>query len=69
MTLDEARDHVGDRVLYRAHGDLAEEGVITGVGGLVHVRYDGDQHAKATYPGDLELVAATAAGNGEKAND
>jgi hypothetical protein len=56
MTLDEARDHIGDRVTYRAGGDLAEDGVITGVGGLVFVLYDGGWQPQATYPGDLTLA-------------
>ena len=43
MTLDEARSHIGDGVVYRAGSDRAEEGVITGVGALVFVRYAGDQ--------------------------
>lgn len=60
MTLDEARDHIGHGVVYRSGEDLAEDGVITGVGALVFVRYKGDQHAKATCPADLTLLAPSA---------
>ena len=60
MTLDEAREHVGHGVVYRSGTDLAEDGVITSVDALVFVRYKGDQTAKATYPGDLTLLAAAA---------
>lgn len=58
MTLDEAREHVGHGVVYRSGTGLAEDGVITGVGAVVFVRYKGDQNAKATYPGDLTLLAS-----------
>lgn len=57
MTLEEARDHVGHGVVYRSGTPQAEVGVITGVGALVFVRYAGDVTAKATYPGDLTLLA------------
>jgi hypothetical protein len=59
MTLEEAREHVGHGVVYRSGTDLAEDGVITGVDALVFVRYKGDRHAKATYPGDLTLLAGS----------
>lgn len=66
MTLDEARDHIGDAVVYRppgaAPGDREERGVITGTGNLVFVRYGDNPQAQATYPADLTLLAATAAG-------
>jgi hypothetical protein len=57
VTLDEAREHIGQSVAYRAAGALAEEGVITSVGNVaVFVRYDGDLHSKATDPADLTLA-------------
>lgn len=61
MTLDEAREHVGHGVVYRSGTEQAEDGVITGVGALVFVKYAGDVTAKATYPGDLVLLAENAA--------
>ena len=64
MTLDEARAHVHDRVVYRPAGAPgappaeAMEGVITSVGPLwAFVRYGGDEHSKATDPGQLWLLA------------
>jgi hypothetical protein len=63
MTLDEARAHVGHGVVYRPMVGPAEDGVITSVSSLMaFVLFKGDLHAKATRPGDLELLAATAAG-------
>jgi len=52
MTILEARINVGRRVTCKpAGGGPAEEGVTTAVGvRYVHVRYDGDAHAKATDP-------------------
>lgn len=59
MTIEEAREHTGERVTYRRPGDLAEEGAITSTGDrFAFVLYDGDQHPKATDPADLELLAA-----------
>lgn len=62
MTLDEARAHIGDGVVYRRAGtQYTEEGEIIRVsGGLVMVLYKGDQTAKATYPADLTLLAGGA---------
>lgn len=63
MTLDEAREHIGDRVAYHPAGagshDRDEHGVITGVGALVFVRYGDNSQAQATYPADLTLTAST----------
>lgn len=57
MTLDEARDHIGEAVAYRAAGALAEDGVITSVGTrVVYVRYEGGRYPKATNPADLTLI-------------
>ena len=64
MTLDEARAHLHDRVVYRpttptpgASPAEAMEGVITPVGSLwAFVRYSTDRHNKATDPSQLELA-------------
>ena len=67
MTLDEARERIGKRVIYWPHGLLkrsdsgmpttvAETGTIGAVNdSYVFVVYDGDTHAKATKPEDLTL--------------
>ncbi len=57
MTLTEAREAEGKRVMYTG-GWRPEYGVITSLstGAYVFVRYDGDPFSKATFPGDLELV-------------
>jgi hypothetical protein len=66
VTLDQARDHVGHGVVYRAphvgYGDPGpEQGEITSVGQqYVFVRYAGDQHSKATVPEALTLLAGVA---------
>jgi hypothetical protein len=55
MTLDEARAHVGEKVLYSSVPGEADTGVITSVGRkYVHVRYGQkvDADAKAT-PAEL----------------
>jgi hypothetical protein len=61
MTLDEARAHIGQGVVYQRPDipDLpAEDGVITSVGSLlVFVRYSGDGHISGTHPHDLTLLA------------
>ena len=59
MTLDEARSHIGDGVVYTpAHGGR-EDGVITGVSSrVVFVRYAGDPAAKGTNPADLTLLGS-----------
>lgn len=59
MTLDEARTHIGHKVVYRpCNGlDRDEIGVITSVGErYAFVRYGSDEHGKATYPAKLELL-------------
>lgn len=63
MTIDEARDHVGDGVIYYPCGGPAEDGVITSVNDhYVFVRYTGDRHSKATRPADLLLLAVSLRG-------
>jgi hypothetical protein len=57
MTLDEARDHVGETVLYSSVPGEAEAGVIVTVGAkYVHVCYGRDRNAKATRPELLTLM-------------
>jgi hypothetical protein len=59
VTLDEARAHVGDRVVYSTGYSPPEDGVITGVSAsLVFVRYTGSLHSRGTDPDDLTLAAA-----------
>lgn len=62
MTLDEARDHIGEGVVYTpAEGD-PEDGVIVGASSTtVFVRYKGDLAAKGTNPADLTLLSRAAA--------
>lgn len=56
MTLDEARKHVGRRVLY-FNGVSHEEGTITSVNdAFVFVRYGSDVGGRATRAEDLDLV-------------
>jgi hypothetical protein len=61
VTLDEALNHVEERVIYQRHGDFAdgpEYGVIHAVGERwVYVQYDGDLGTKATDPAHLTLAA------------
>lgn len=58
MTLHEAREHVGHKVIYSGPY-LAEEGVITSVNDhYVFVRYGSDVHSKATSAAELTLLAA-----------
>lgn len=58
MTLDEARNHIGDGVVYSTGFSPPEDGVITGVSAsMVFVQYAGDLHAKGTDPADLTLLA------------
>ena len=60
MTLDEARSHIGDGVVYSSGYAPPEDGVITGVSAsLVFVRYEGSLHAQGTDPDDLTLLAGT----------
>lgn len=61
MTLDEAREHIGNKVVYRAAhvpvGSPGEEGVVTSVNSsMVFVRYGADAQSKATYPGDISPI-------------
>ena len=61
MTLDEAREHIGDGVVYRtAHPALpAEDGTITSANdSYVFVRYGSQRTSAATNPADLKLLAA-----------
>ena len=60
MTLDEARGHIGDGVIYQPnHGD-AEEGTITSVNHrFVFVRYGSRRTSAATDPSSLSLLAPT----------
>lgn len=58
MTLDEAREHLDDGVVYLPPGGRREDGVITSVNErYVFVRYDGDTTSKATHPTDLVLLS------------
>ena len=67
MTLNEARAHIGDGVVYATGYSPPEDGVITGVSAsLVFVRYRNQLHSKGTNPADLTLLAADAtAGEGK----
>lgn len=57
MTLDEARDHVGETVLYSSVPGECKVGAIVTVGTkYVHVCYGRDQNAKATRPELLTLM-------------
>ena len=57
MRLDQARKHIGDRVVYRSGGAPDETGLITEVRDpYVFVLYTGDRTAKATHPQSLDLV-------------
>jgi hypothetical protein len=56
MTLDEARAHIGDTVVY-GHCHRPEEGEITSVRPpYVFVRYGWEPCSKATRPEDLTLL-------------
>ena len=56
MTLDEARDHIGEHVLYAVPGK-AEEGAIVRVGRMfVFVQYVNSTQPQATPPEHLTLV-------------
>jgi len=57
MTLDEARSHVGEKVIYSTVPGEAETGVIESVNdSYAFVRYGSDRHAKATRPDLLTLI-------------
>lgn len=63
MTLDEARERIGAKVVYRAphvrRDEPGEEGVITSVNQtMVFVRYGSSAFSAATFPADLEAVSA-----------
>lgn len=59
LTLEEARNHIGDAVSYCPYAGAApEHGVIEGVGQvLVFVRYGTERLAKGTQASDLTLLA------------
>jgi hypothetical protein len=61
VTLDEAREHVGAKVLYCEPGSApSEEGVITSVNEhYVFVRYGADYGSKATHAHRLDLLTST----------
>lgn len=66
MTLDEAREHVGHKVVYRAphvrRSEAGEEGVVTSVNDhYVFVRYSSKAGSQATYPAQLTLMAPATA--------
>ena len=58
ISLDEAKQRIGDRVIYTPRGQpkLTEEGTISKVNdaGVIFVHYGDDRYSKATYPQDLE---------------
>lgn len=63
MTLDEAREHVGHAVAYNPAGGEPEHGTITAASTVyVFVQYPGERGTRATYPGDLTLIAAAERG-------
>lgn len=58
MTLEEAREHIEEGVVYTAAEGTVEDGVIVSVGEqFVFVRYGADKTAKATHPAALTLLA------------
>jgi len=60
MTLDEAREYIGQPVIYERLGDEPRRGMITGVGNVsVFVQYADAQDETATRPSDLQLDTAT----------
>jgi hypothetical protein len=59
MTLDEARDHIGEAVAYHPAGGEPEHGTIAAASTVyVFVQYPGVRGTMATYPEDLTLTAA-----------
>lgn len=57
MTLEEARENIGELVVYDS-GHHREDGIITSVNDtFVFVRYGIAQNGKATLPQQLELLA------------
>lgn len=61
MTLDEARQSIGQLVVYHPSADEpVEQGVVTSVNDYyVFVRYGSDVHSKATAPGWLAPLIST----------
>lgn len=58
MTLDEARNAIGLKVLYRSGHTDREEGVINSVNDtFVFVRYGSQAGSQATRPVDLQLAS------------
>ena len=58
MTLDEARERIGQKVVYRTAYGRTEEGVITSVNSShVFVRYGSDVGSKSTAPEALEPIS------------
>lgn len=54
LTLDGARELIGQRVTYCPHPGRLEQGRISSVGtAYVYVKYDGAEYPKATRPWDL----------------
>lgn len=66
MSPGEARERIGQKVVYRPpgvrHDEPGEEGVITSVNnyGMVFVRYGSNVFSQATYPSDLEPISGAA---------
>lgn len=66
MTIDEARSHIGEAVVYKHDDDEPEEGVIAKVGRVwVFVQYPGMDHPIADLPGNLTLRAGLRTGDGD----
>lgn len=63
MTLDEARDNIGEAVAYHPAGSEPEYGTITAASTVyVFVQYPGERGTRATYPEDLTLIAGESRG-------
>ena len=61
MTLDEARERIGQKVVYRTAYGRSEEGVITSVNSAyVFVRYGSDVGSKGTDADALEPISRSA---------
>jgi hypothetical protein len=57
VTIEEARDHIGDRAVYTSGYKPPADGVIVSVGAtLVYVLYHGQLHPQGTDPADLTLA-------------
>jgi hypothetical protein len=57
MTIDEARAHIGEPVVFKRGTSGPEEGTIVAVGRVwVFVQYPGDDAPVADRPGDLHLL-------------